>query len=164
MQKLESGSDETAADVRRITKQQELPSNSKDLTRAILHTCYMGTKNSSLETRQRAALLAEQVGSHHQEVKIDPMVDAILKVYLETGDAKKEPTFEVDGGTKQPRRSGGCRGNALAVPEGGLFPLDWPSAEAPPGWIGGPQLGRGAPGRPVSHWTGCCRSTARLEW
>ena len=52
----------TVADVRRITGREELPASARELAHMIMHTCYMGTKNSSAETRERAALVAEQIG------------------------------------------------------------------------------------------------------
>ena len=37
----------------------------KELAGRIFVTCYMGTENSSEETRKRASDLAEEIGSYH---------------------------------------------------------------------------------------------------
>ena len=54
------------SDARRITGESEesnyIPTDARELCGRILHTCYMGTENSSTETRGRAKELAEAVG------------------------------------------------------------------------------------------------------
>jgi NAD+ synthase (glutamine-hydrolysing) len=54
------------ADARRIAGEPEdseyLPTDPKEFCARIFHTCYMGTENSSLETRKRAKDLAEAIG------------------------------------------------------------------------------------------------------
>lgn len=42
-----------------------IPTDPKELASRIFVTCYMGTENSSEETRKRASNLAEEIGSHH---------------------------------------------------------------------------------------------------
>ena len=45
-----------------------VPSDAKEFTGRIFHTCYMGTENSSADTRQRAKQLGEAIGryaTHH---------------------------------------------------------------------------------------------------
>ena len=42
-----------------------IPTNPKEFAGRIFVTCYMGTENSSEETRKRASNLAEEIGSHH---------------------------------------------------------------------------------------------------
>jgi hypothetical protein len=61
------GSDTQAiADARRITGEPEgsdyVPTDARELCGRIMHTCYMGTENSSAETRGRAKELAEAIG------------------------------------------------------------------------------------------------------
>lgn len=55
------------ADARRIAGENNesiwLPTDPRDLANRIFHTCYMGTENSSAETRQRAKYLAEAIGA-----------------------------------------------------------------------------------------------------
>jgi NAD+ synthase (glutamine-hydrolysing) len=54
------------SDARRMTGEGEdstyVPLDPRDLANRIFHTCYMGTENSSNETRQRAKDLAEAIG------------------------------------------------------------------------------------------------------
>lgn len=51
------------ADVRRILADSEYtPSSPTELCNRLLVTCYMGTENSSKETRQRAAKFAAAIG------------------------------------------------------------------------------------------------------
>lgn len=56
------------SDARRIVGEQEglssyLPSDPREFASRIFHTCYMGTENSSADTRKRAKDLAEAIGS-----------------------------------------------------------------------------------------------------
>lgn len=54
------------ADARRIVGGPEdstyIPSDPNELCNRIFHTCYMGTVNSSAETRKRAKDLSEAIG------------------------------------------------------------------------------------------------------
>jgi len=54
------------ADARRMTGEPEdseyLPTDPKEFSNRIFHTCYMGTENSSAETRNRAKDLAKTIG------------------------------------------------------------------------------------------------------
>lgn len=70
---------------------------SNALSNHILHTIYLGTKNSSLNTQDRAKRLASSIHSYHNTMFIDEIVSAVLKVFsLLTG---RVPKFEVEGGT-----------------------------------------------------------------
>lgn len=54
------------ADARRIVGEEHdskyLPVDAKEFCGRIFHTCYMGTENSSIETRKRAKDLADAIG------------------------------------------------------------------------------------------------------
>jgi NAD+ synthase (glutamine-hydrolysing) len=54
------------ADARRMTGEAEdsayIPSDPREFSNRIFHTCYMGTENSSVETRKRAKQLSEAIG------------------------------------------------------------------------------------------------------
>jgi NAD+ synthase (glutamine-hydrolysing) len=54
------------ADARRMAGEPEdsdyLPTDPREFATRIFHTCYMGTENSSVETRRRAKQLAEAIG------------------------------------------------------------------------------------------------------
>ena len=47
-----------------------IPTDPKELASRIFVTCYMGTENSSEETRKRASDLADEIGSHHMGKKV----------------------------------------------------------------------------------------------
>jgi hypothetical protein len=72
---------------------RELPRDHKALCRRIFYTCYMGTKNSSSETKNRAQKLADEVGSKHTYIEIDAIVDSFQKVFSQSFD--KTPKFKV---------------------------------------------------------------------
>lgn len=42
-----------------------IPVDAKEFARRIFTTCYMGSENSSKETRSRAHNLSEDIGSYH---------------------------------------------------------------------------------------------------
>lgn len=95
-----NGNKQVEGDLRRIMKLLEehtIPSTSQELCKHLLTTCYMGTVNSSRETRQRAHQLADQIGSNHMEVDIDTMVDASLSVFI--GATGLVPKFSLHGGS-----------------------------------------------------------------
>ncbi|KAJ3063469.1 glutamine-dependent NAD(+) synthetase [Podochytrium sp. JEL0797] len=74
-----------------------VPKDAKDLCNRILHTSYMGTSNSSDETRTRATRLASDLGSYHVNLNMDSIVSAIIGVFQAvTG---KTPRFRLDGGS-----------------------------------------------------------------
>ena len=81
---MAAGDTGVLADVRRVTRMGEdyTPTDARQLCSLILHTCYMGTGNSSQTTRDRAAALADEIGAHHIPATIDPMIKGILQVLL----------------------------------------------------------------------------------
>lgn len=86
------------ADIRKIVGDCEyVPIGPKQLCNTILVTCYMGTENSSLETKARAAELASQIGSYHHSIVIDTAISAILGIFQQV--AKLTPKFKVQGGS-----------------------------------------------------------------
>mmetsp|Transcript_755 Transcript_755/g.1505 ORF Transcript_755/g.1505 Transcript_755/m.1505 type:complete len:698 (-) Transcript_755:116-2209(-) len=91
--------DETVlADVRRVVRDSKfVPKTSKELANKIFHTTYMGTKNSSAETRDRAKKLAEEIGAYHLDITIDDVVSSLVKLF--TTITGKTPKFKVHGGS-----------------------------------------------------------------
>lgn len=90
---------QVAADCRRICHQEDpwVPATSQEMASFVLHTTYMGTENSSENTTSRAKRLGETIGSYHLSIKIDLMVEAVVKVFsMTTG---RTPQFSVHGGT-----------------------------------------------------------------
>jgi len=64
--KLLSSDKQVIADAIRIVGEPEdstyIPSDPQEFCNRIFHTCYMGTENSSVETRKRAKDLANAIG------------------------------------------------------------------------------------------------------
>lgn len=94
---VQSGDTQVLHDVRKILADPEYtPDNPAALCNRLLVTCYMGTENSSKETRQRASILANQLGSYHLEINIDSAVSAVLGIFnVVTG---LSPKFRTHGG------------------------------------------------------------------
>jgi NAD+ synthase (glutamine-hydrolysing) len=110
------------ADARRIVGEPAdsdyLPTDHKEFCRRIFHTCYMGTENSSFETRMRAKHLAEAIGrsnsppsilsrdlqslvnfasSYHIDLNMDTLVTAVRNLFsVVTGVT---PQFRAHGGS-----------------------------------------------------------------
>ncbi|XP_035119572.3 glutamine-dependent NAD(+) synthetase isoform X6 [Callithrix jacchus] len=97
---VRSGNQEVLADVRTIVNQSSYtPQDPRDLCGRILTTCYMASENSSQETCSRARELAQQIGSHHISLSIDPAVKAVMGIFsLVTG---KSPLFAAHGGSSR---------------------------------------------------------------
>ncbi|PVV00052.1 hypothetical protein BB559_000166 [Furculomyces boomerangus] len=74
-----------------------IPTDAKELTNKLVHTCYMGTENSSQETRTRASEMAKSIGTYHIEMNFDSVVAAILAIFVAI--TSKTPRFSVHGGT-----------------------------------------------------------------
>jgi hypothetical protein len=90
---------QVADDCRRICRQEApwVPSSAQEIANFVLHTTYMGTENSSELTTSRAKRLGYTIGSYHLTIKIDLMVEAVIKVFsMTTG---RTPQFSVHGGT-----------------------------------------------------------------
>ena len=87
-----------AIDCRKMCRQEDpwVPANSQELANYVLHTCFMGTKNSSDNTTSRAKRLGESIGSYHLSIHIDLMVDAVVKVFAMT--TGRTPKFQIHGG------------------------------------------------------------------
>ncbi|KAF7525337.1 hypothetical protein G7054_g11120 [Neopestalotiopsis clavispora] len=85
-------------DLRCITGEPNFtPKAPQEIVGRLLHTCYMGTKNSSVDTRSRARKLAEKIGSYHSDTNIDQTVDAMESVVDQALNFK--PKFQVEGGS-----------------------------------------------------------------
>ncbi|CBQ73960.1 probable QNS1-Glutamine-dependent NAD Synthetase [Sporisorium reilianum SRZ2] len=89
------------ADVRRICNEKEgstwIPATPQELCHRVFVTCYMGTENSSDETRQRARALAADIGAYHIDLNMDPVIRAIITLFASVTGAT--PRFRVHGGT-----------------------------------------------------------------
>lgn len=87
-------------DVRRICAVKDekwVPSSPQDVANRIFVTCYLGTENSSKETRDRARDLATAIGAYHIDLNMDIIVSAIVTLF--TLVTTKTPKFKVHGGS-----------------------------------------------------------------
>ncbi|KAF7370681.1 Glutamine-dependent NAD(+) synthetase [Mycena sanguinolenta] len=95
------GDKQVIADARRISGESEnssyIPSDPREFTNRIFHTCYMGTENSSSETRLRAKQLSEAIGSYHVDLNMDSIVTAVRHLFTLVTGAR--PQFRAHGGT-----------------------------------------------------------------
>lgn len=93
------GNETVIADARRLAQQPEpyVPTDPREFCNRIFTTCYMGTDNSSPDTRRRARLLAETIGSHHLDTNIQSCVQAM--VALVATIFGKTPQYRVKGGS-----------------------------------------------------------------
>ncbi|KAI0083838.1 glutamine-dependent NAD(+) synthetase with GAT domain-containing protein [Irpex rosettiformis] len=95
------GNQHVIADARRIAGEPEdstwIPTDPRDLANRIFHTCYMGTENSSVDTRKRAKELAEAIGSYHTDLNMDTLVTAVRNLFAFVTGVK--PQYRVHGGT-----------------------------------------------------------------
>lgn len=79
---IEKGNEQVLNDVRSVTRDPQFtPKNAKELANRIFFTCYMGTTNSSQETRDRAAKLADQIGSYHLSLTIDEIINSFSVIF-----------------------------------------------------------------------------------
>lgn len=88
------------ADVRRICAVEDpnwVPSTPQEVANKVFVTCYMGTENSSKETRDRARDLATAIGSYHIDLNMDIVVSAIVTLFALV--TNKTPRFKLHGGT-----------------------------------------------------------------
>ncbi|XP_046803487.1 glutamine-dependent NAD(+) synthetase [Lucilia cuprina] len=102
---VQAGDSQVLYDIRKILADQEYtPDNPAALCNRLLVTCFMGSVNSSKETRRRASILANQLGSYHIEISIDTAVNALLGIFN-----------AVTGLTPRFRTQGGCARQNLAL-------------------------------------------------
>ncbi|CAI2187029.1 16585_t:CDS:10 [Funneliformis geosporum] len=88
-------------DARRIageTKNSDyIPKDPREFANRVFHTCYMGTENSSKETRERAKNLADAIGSYHIDFNMDDIVTSMQALFKLV--TNKVPKFRVHGGS-----------------------------------------------------------------
>ena len=75
---IRNGNEKALSDIRTIVADKTYtPKDPRELCGRVFVTVYMGTENSSVETRSRAALLASQIGSHHLNINIGVWLDLV---------------------------------------------------------------------------------------
>jgi NAD+ synthase (glutamine-hydrolysing) len=93
--------EQVIVDCRRICDQPAdstwLPSSPQDICSRIFHTSFMGTVNSSTETRSRAKDLAKAIGAYHIDCDIDSIVSALTTFFSTI--TSFTPRFKQNGGS-----------------------------------------------------------------
>ncbi|KAI1880261.1 hypothetical protein JX265_001882 [Neoarthrinium moseri] len=98
LESINAGEKTTLDDLRRVTGEPEFtPKTPQEILGRLLHTCYMGTKNSSTDTRSRAQRLAQKIGAYHSDTNIDETVDAMESIVDQALNFK--PKYQVEGGS-----------------------------------------------------------------
>jgi len=99
VESIQNGNTKALDDIRVIVGEDDYtPNDPKELCGRIFVTLYLGTENSSMETRNRAAALGNQIGSYHMNVNIDKVVTALVETFAEASDGKM-PRFTAHGGS-----------------------------------------------------------------
>ncbi|GAY39350.1 hypothetical protein CUMW_043670 [Citrus unshiu] len=99
VKEISNGDEQVKADAIRIGHYAngEFPTDSREFAKRIFYTVFMGSENSSQETRMLAKKLADEIGSWRLDVSIDTVVSAFLSLFQTlTG---KRPCYKVDGGS-----------------------------------------------------------------
>jgi len=100
---VQEGKEQVIKDMRRICGEPEgstwKPSNPQNLCNRIFHTCYMGTQNSSSETRSRAKKLANDINSYHVDLNMDLIVRSFTMLF--TTLFNRTLSFRSEGGSNQ---------------------------------------------------------------
>lgn len=99
VQAIEDGNEQVLLDIRSLTKEPEFfPKSPQEIAHRLFYSSFMGTVNSSRETRARAKTLSSKIGSYHIDMNMDTLVDAVINVFeVATG---KKPIFKIFGGTQ----------------------------------------------------------------
>ncbi|KAJ6933797.1 glutamine-dependent NAD(+) synthetase [Populus alba x Populus x berolinensis] len=95
VKEIEKGDEQVKADAIRIGNYTDgqFPTDSKEFAKRIFYTVFMGSENSSDDTKKRAKDLADEIGSWHLDVSIDGVVSALLSLFQTlTG---KRPCYKV---------------------------------------------------------------------
>ncbi|KAG1816244.1 hypothetical protein EV424DRAFT_1473040 [Suillus variegatus] len=95
------GDKQVILDARRMAGEPEdsvyTPLDPHEFCNKIFHTCYMGTENSSAETRKRAKDLSAAIGCYHTDLNMDTLVTSVRDLFaFVTG---MRPQFRAHGGS-----------------------------------------------------------------
>ncbi|CDO93851.1 unnamed protein product [Kluyveromyces dobzhanskii CBS 2104] len=94
------GNEQVIKDARRLARMNDewIPSSPQELANKLFNTCFMGTENSSKETRTRAKQLAADLGAYHVDLNMDTLVSSVVTLFeVTTG---KRPIFKIFGGSQ----------------------------------------------------------------
>lgn len=96
---IENGNKAVLSDLQKVSKQgaEWIPESPEQISNKLFHTCYMGTSNSSKDTKDRAEALAKRIGAYHTTLNMDSVVAAIVSLFeVTTG---KKPIYKIFGGS-----------------------------------------------------------------
>ncbi|KAL8856647.1 MAG: hypothetical protein Q9178_006714 [Gyalolechia marmorata] len=98
---IQKGNEQVLQDVRRITGETDdsnwAPASPQEIMNRLFHTTFMGSKNSSSDTRKRAKDLAHDIGAYHVNIDIDTVTTAIVNVFYSWSNWM--PKFKSAGGS-----------------------------------------------------------------
>ncbi|KAL9034427.1 MAG: hypothetical protein Q9180_005415, partial [Flavoplaca navasiana] len=98
---IDNGNKQVLQDARKIAGEADdtdwIPANPQELMYRIFCTSYMGSKNSSSDTRTRARDLSHDMGSYHVNIDIDSVTTAIVNVFSSWSNWM--PRFKSGGGS-----------------------------------------------------------------
>ena len=98
---MQNGNDQVIEDGRRVAGKADdpdwIPRTPQEFASAIFCTAYMGSKNSSSDTRRRAKDLAQAIGAYHVNIDIDAITTAIVNVFYSWSNWM--PKFKSSGGS-----------------------------------------------------------------
>lgn len=99
VQAIERGNDDVLHDLRALVHDSSFrPTIPQDVAGKLFYLSFMGTSNSSNETRDRAKQLAYDLGSNHVDMNMDTLVSAVIQVFeLATG---RRPIYKIFGGSQ----------------------------------------------------------------
>lgn len=97
IENIKAGNKQVMKDVQMITKNDNFPNTPQELANQIFHTCYMGTSNSSNETKSRSKELSSKIGSYHVDLNMDNVVSSVVALFeVVTG---RKPIYKIFGGS-----------------------------------------------------------------
>lgn len=98
VQSIKNGDKQVLEDIQMLTHDSSfVPKTPQEVAGRLFYSSFMGTENSSKETRSRAKELAAKIGSYHVDMNMDTLVSAVITVFeVATGH---RPVFKVFGGS-----------------------------------------------------------------
>lgn len=96
---VKNGNKQVLEDVRAVVKDEDFtPHTPQEIANRFFYSSFMGTENSSAETRARAKELSAKIGSYHVDMNMDSLVASVITVFeVATG---KRPIFKIFGGSQ----------------------------------------------------------------
>lgn len=98
VQSIKNGDQQVLLDVQMLTHDSTfVPKTPQEVAGRLFYSSFMGTENSSQETRSRAKELAAKIGSYHVDMNMDSLVSSVISVFeVATGH---KPIFKIFGGS-----------------------------------------------------------------